>query len=73
MSNLFVDLTGVGPNPTLESYRSYLSAAVSNEQAAIANTLIMWHMFLGGHVEDETFWAVDKSYAVVSLSLFQAH
>jgi len=70
MSNLFVDLTRAGPNPTLESYRSYLSAAVTNHRAMIANTLLMWHMFLGGHIEEETFWAVDKSYAVVSLSLF---
>ena len=70
MSNLFVDLTRAGPNPTLKSYESYLSAAVANDRATIANVLLMWYMFLGGHVEEETFWAVDKSYAVVSLSLF---
>jgi hypothetical protein len=61
MSNLFVDLTRVGPNPILKSYESYLSVAVTNHQAAIANTLLMWYMLLGGHVEEETFWAVDKS------------
>jgi hypothetical protein len=74
MSNLFVDLTRVGPNPILASYESYLSVAVANDQPAIANTLLMWYMFLGGHVEEKTFWAADKSYVVVSpfsLSLFQ--
>ncbi|KAF9646287.1 hypothetical protein BDM02DRAFT_3188951 [Thelephora ganbajun] len=61
MSNLFVDLTRAGPNPNLKSYRSYLSAAVTNHQAVIANTLLVWYILLGGHVEEETFWAVDKS------------
>ena len=55
VSNLFVDLTRVGQNPTLRSYESYLTVA------AIANTLVMWYTFLGGRVEEETFWAVDKS------------
>ena len=65
VSNLFVDLTRVGPlNPTLQSFESYISVAAANHQAMIANTLIMWYMFLGGSVEDETFWATDKSYAV---------
>ena len=72
-SNLLVDLTRVGPNPTLKSYRSYLSVAVTNDNAMIANTLLMWYMFLGGHVEEETFWAVDKSCVLVSLSFLSAH
>jgi hypothetical protein len=61
MSDLFVDLTRVGPNPILRSYESYLSVAAADHQAIVANTLIMWYMFLGGHVEEETFWAIDKS------------
>jgi len=61
MSNLFVDLTRVGRNPILGSYESYLSAAVANHRATIANILLMWYMFLGGRVEEETFWAKDKS------------
>jgi hypothetical protein len=68
VSNMFVDLTRVGPNPTLRSYDSYLSAAFTNHQATIANTLLVWYMFLGGYVEEETIWAFDKSYAVASLS-----
>jgi hypothetical protein len=58
-----------GPNPTLKSYESYLSAAVTDHRPMIANVLLVWYMFLGGHVEEETFWAVDKSYAVVSFVL----
>jgi hypothetical protein len=67
MSNLFVDLTHVGPNPILVSYESYLSVATADHQATIANTLLMWYMFLGGCVEQETLWAIEKSYAVVLL------
>jgi len=69
MSNLFMDLTRVAPNPTLKSYKSYLSAAVTDHRPVIANILLLWYMFLGGHVEEETLWAIDKSYAVVLLSL----
>ena len=70
MSNLFADLTRAGLNPTLESYQSYLSAAITNNRPMIADILLIWDMFLGGQVEEETFWAVDKSYAVVLLSFF---
>jgi hypothetical protein len=73
VSNLFVDLTRVGPNPTLWSYKSYLSAALANHRATVSNTLLLWHMFFGGYVEEETIWAFDKSYAVVSLSFPSAH
>jgi hypothetical protein len=61
MSDLFVDLIRVGPNPILKSYESYLSMATTGHQAFVANTLLMWYMFLGGHVGEETFWAIDKS------------
>ena len=68
MSNLFVDLTRMGPDPTLKSYESYLSVALANHQAMIADTLLVWYMLLGGHVEEETIWAFDKSYVVALLS-----
>ena len=68
MSGLFVDLTHVGPTPTLRSYESYLNAAISNHRPTIANILLVWVMFLGGHIEEETFWAADKSYVVISSS-----
>ena len=66
MSNLFVDLTRVGSNPILKSYESYLSAATANHQAVVANTLLVWCTLLDGRIEEETFWAVDKSYVIVS-------
>jgi len=72
MSNLFVDLTRADANPTLKSYDSYLSAAITDRRPVIANILLIWDMFLGGHIEEETLWAVDKSYAVVLLSFFPA-
>jgi len=72
MSNLFVDSTRADPTPTLESYESYLNAAVTDHRPMIANILLIWDMFLGGHIEEETFWALDKSYAVVLLSFFQS-
>ena len=40
MSNLFVGLTRVGPNPILGSYESYLSAAATNHRAMISDTLL---------------------------------
>ena len=40
-SNLFVDLTHVGPSPIPGSYESYLSVAVTDHRAMIANTLLM--------------------------------
>ena len=70
MSNLFADFTRAYPNQTLASYESYLNAAITDHRPMIANILLMWDMFLGGHIEEETFWAVDKSYAVALLSFF---
>jgi len=69
LSNLFADLYHVGPKPILR-FRS--DGTRTHHQAMIANILLMWYMFLGGHVEEETVWAVDKSYAVVSLSFISA-
>ena len=62
MTNLFVDLIRIYPNPTLEAYKSYLSAATADHRASIANILLMWYILLGGQVREETFWVVDKSY-----------
>ena len=73
MSGLFVDLARVRPNPILKSYWSYLSVAATNHQAGIANTLLVSYMVLGGHIEEETFWGVDKSYAVASSSFLPPH
>ena len=69
VSNLLVDLIRAGTTPIWDSYESHLGVARNNDGPTIANILIMWYMLLGGRVEEETFWAVDKSYAVVSLFL----
>ena len=66
MTNLFMDSIRIYPNSTLEAYESYLSTATADHQASIANILLVWYMLLGGQVEEETLWAVDKSYAVNS-------
>ena len=66
MTNLFVDSICIHPNPTVEDYKSYLSAATADHRALIANILLVWYIFLGGQVEEGILWAVDKSYAVVS-------
>ena len=66
MTNLFVDSIRISPNQTLEAYKSYLSTAAADHEASIANILLMWYMLLGGQVEEETLWAVDKSYAAKS-------
>ena len=55
MSNLFLDVTREVPNPTLRSYRSYLSVAISNDQAVIADTLLVWYVILVGRVKPEPF------------------
>jgi hypothetical protein len=73
VSALFLDLTRVDPNQILISYESCLSAAAADHKATIANILLMWYVFLGGHVEGETFWATDKSYVPVSPSFLSTH
>ena len=66
MTNLFVDSIRIYPNLALEAYESYLSTATADHQASIANILLMWYIILGGQVEEETLWTVDKLYAVDS-------
>ena len=66
MTNLFVDLIRIYPNPTLEGYESYLSTAAADHRASIANILLMWCILLGGQVPEKTLWTVDKSYALNS-------
>lgn len=70
MSNLFVDLTRAGPSSIVEYYHVCLSAVVTNHQTMIADVLLMWYVLLGGPVEEETFWATDKSYVVIPPSYF---
>ena len=70
MSSLFVNFARLGSNPILKSYWHHLSVAVADHQPAIANTLLVWCILLGGYIEEETFWAVDKSYVMAPSPLF---
>ena len=65
-SNLLVDLVRAGLFP-INNFWTIRAAARTDHRPAIANVLVMWYLLLGGHTEEETLWAVDKSYAVVSL------
>ena len=66
LSNLLVDLTRAGRIPMLRYYESDPSVASTNHRPTIANALVAWYLHLGGNAEEETCWAVDKSYAVLS-------
>ena len=66
LSNLLVDLIGASPTAMLREYKCDPTVAKTNHRPTIANALIAWYLHLGGNAEEETFWAVDKSYAVVS-------
>ena len=68
MSNLFVDLAWVDPDSTILTYLSKTNVITPLGHASDANAILSWYIFLGGPVQEETFWADDKSY-VVTLSL----
>ena len=71
MSNLFVDLARADRTLSPVTYRLLCAAHTTHHKAANPNLLLAWYVFLGGHVEEETFWAADKSY-VVLLSFFRS-
>ena len=72
MSKLVDDLTGKGPYPSMSICSSCFDTAPANHKPAIAEILLAWYMFLGGHVEEETFWTVDKSCALARHPSFQS-
>ena len=69
LSNLLVDFAHARPDSDLLHQQIDFAAAETKHQPMIANVLVMWYLLLGGHVEEETLWAIDKSCAVVSLFL----
>ena len=71
ISNLLVDLARADQTLSPVIYRLLCTAHTTHHQAANPNLLLAWYVFLGGHVEEETFWAADKSY-VVPLSFFRS-
>ena len=71
ISNLFVDLARVYKTPSPDISRLLYTIRTTHHQAVNANLLLAWYVFLGGNVEEETFWAVDKSYVPSHYSFFQ--
>jgi hypothetical protein len=70
ISNLHVDITRTGFNPPARITLSRTENITPLGYATDANTILSWFISLGGPVKEETFWADDKSYAVVpSLSI----
>ena len=65
MSSLFVDVTRADPTSLTEIFLSKASEASTSRPAVDANILLAWCIHLGGHVEEETLWAEDKSCVVV--------
>ena len=73
VSNQLVEFTHVGSDPGLCPYTSYISAAKADHHAVIANILLAWYMLLGGQVEREILWVVDKSYVVIFLPFLRTY
>ena len=53
-------------------FKSCFSAVFTNHKPMIANTLLVWCVIFGGHIEEETYWAVDKSYVLVPLTFLSS-
>jgi hypothetical protein len=71
MSNLHVDITRTDLNfftpITLSTTKEITPLGLATDASAI----LSWYISLGGPVQEETFWADDKSYAAIPLLLFQ--
>ena len=61
VSNLLVDMARADPASFTEVALSKTSKMATSFHAVDANILLAWYMHLGGYVEEETFWAEDKS------------
>ena len=66
MSNLFVNLARTS-SPTTS--RLLYNARPTHHKAVNADLFLAWYVLLGGHVEEETLWAVDKSYVLPPSSI----
>ena len=65
MSSLFVDMAREDPTSLTEISLSKANGTSTSRPAVDANILLAWCIHLGGQVEEETFWAEDKSCVVV--------
>jgi hypothetical protein len=71
MSNLLVDFARTGFDSFMHVTLSETKDITPLGHAIDANTILSRFISLSGPVEEETFWADDKSYAVVHHSYFQ--
>jgi hypothetical protein len=71
ISSLFVDMTRTDFNLPLRITLSRTKDITPLGHAIDANTILSRFISLGGFVEEETFWADDKSYVVASSLSFQ--
>jgi hypothetical protein len=71
MSNLLVDSARTGFDSFIHITLSRTKDITPLGHAIDANTILSRFISLSGPVEEETFWADDKSYAVVHHSYFQ--
>jgi hypothetical protein len=72
MSNLQVDIAWADPDHTVCTHLSRTNDITPLGHASDANAILSWCIFLGGCVQEETFWAGDKSYVVTLLLLLSA-
>ena len=61
MSNLLMDITRADPTSLTEVSLSKVNKTGISRHAEDANVLLAWYIYLGGYVEEETFWVEDKS------------
>jgi hypothetical protein len=72
ISNLYIDFIRAGSSPATSIALSRTKDITPLGHAIDANTILSWFISLGGPVEEETFWADDKSYAVAPSLLLLA-
>jgi hypothetical protein len=72
MSNLHIDMTRANQHPSSRIALSMTKDITPLGHAIDANTILSWCIYLGGPIEEETFWADDKSYVVIPSLLLSA-
>jgi hypothetical protein len=69
MSNLHLDMIQADPEHHPHITLSITKCTTPLDCTVDVNTILSWHIYLGGPVQEETFWADDKSYVVTLLLL----
>ena len=72
MSNLHLDMIQADPEHHPQTTLSTTKDTTPLGHAADADAILSWYIYLGGPVQEETFWADDKSYVVTPSLLLSA-